>query len=78
MACTSVRKFSVRKATWISFRARPQGGLGFRGRELGHTEPASMHFGLKDRLYLAISERWRREEGGRESDPPAPGEGMNR
>lgn len=84
--CESVRKFSVRKPTWISFRAGLQGGSGFRGERAGETVAESVRFRLKDSLYLAISgtrrvvggeEGWRRDKG-RESDPPAPGEGMNR
>lgn len=34
-----------------------------REGELGHTGAASVHFGLKDSLYLAISVRWRVDEG---------------
>lgn len=91
MAGKSVRKFSIRKSTWISFRAGPQGGLGYGGRESWDTQWQRLQ--LKDLLYLAISGRWRvvgwrkgergrwtvEVKGGeRESDLPAPGEGMNR
>lgn len=34
---------------------------GERQGEVGHTAAASVHFGLKDSLYLAISGRWRVE-----------------
>ena len=54
MAGESVRKFSVRKPTWISFRAGPQGGPGCRGeRELGHTVAASSveRFALSGHLW---------------------------
>lgn len=66
---TSVRKVSVRMAARMSFRAGPQGGLGSRGeREKGGWEIQ----------WLALSGHLLEVEGGRESDSPDPGEGMNR
>lgn len=58
MAVVSVRKFSVRKPTWISFRAGLWGGLGYRGERVRTHSGSISAFHLKDLLYLAISGRW--------------------
>ena len=66
LAVTSVRKFPVRKATWISFRAGPRGGLGCRGRETGRggTHSGSVSAFRAERLALS-GHLWEVEGGGR-------------
>lgn len=57
LAGASVRKFSSRKPTWISFRAASRGGLGLLGWRREHTSLWPTCFQLKGWLYLAISGR---------------------